>query len=179
MVSAEYINRLLKSNISKTELREMCEENGISVGRSESEMYDIANRLKDEIIDTFLRTTRHADADLAAEYFDSVHVNAIRKAKNYWTIDIVFPSESLFRPSLIGIGYYKDKKRRRGYVDTTSNYGGIKDIFALITNGTSTTHTYFGDWIYATDKKYATNGRFVPTQSSSVKHTTQDLQDRL
>ncbi len=150
MISANEINALLKDYLKSTDGQGFLKKQGISISfYDETQLIHIANNIKNDIINEFLRITNHASEVDAKEYFMGTNVNVgkVRHNKDGDKVVIKFSDFSLYRPSLWARP--SEKYPTAGYTG-----GGVKDIFALITNGTSATGNVYGYWsYYDTDAK--------------------------
>ena len=112
----------------------------VIIGVNESQtrqLIHIANNIKNDIINEFLRITNHASLVDAQDYFGGTYVKIgkVSHTKNGDKVNINFSDHSLYRPSLVA---------RNG----KPTGEGINDIFALITNGTSKQARVYGYWTY-------------------------------
>lgn len=138
MISANEINALLEDYFKSSDGQNFLKKQEISISfYNEEQLRQIAEHLKNDIINEFLRITNHASLVDAQDYFGSAHVKVgkVSHTKNGDKVNINFSDHALYRPSLGG---------RNG----KSTGGGVNDIFALITNGTSKQARVYGYWTY-------------------------------
>lgn len=141
MISANEINALLEDYLKSSDGQDFLKKQGISISfYDESQLIHIANNIKNDIINEFLRITNHASLVDAQDYFGGAHVKVgkVRHTKNGDKVNINFSDHALYRPSLVA---------RNG----KPTGEGINDIFALITNGTSKQARVYGYWTYYDD----------------------------
>ena len=138
MISANEINALLKDYLKSSDGQDFLKKQGVSISfYNEEQLRQIAEHLKNDIINEFLRITHHASLIDAQDYFGGAHVKVgkVSHTKNGDKVNINFSDHSLYRPSLVG---------RNG----KPTGGGVNDIFALITNGTNKQARVYGYWTY-------------------------------
>lgn len=141
MISANEISLILKQYLNTSDGQALLKANGVNTSLyDEVKLLQIAEEIKEEIINTFLSITNHASLVDAQDYFGSsyVKVGKVRHLKASDKVSISFSSHALYRPSLIG---------RNG----KPTGEGINDIFALITNGTGKQAKVYGYWTYYDD----------------------------
>jgi len=141
MISANEINALLKDYLKSSDGQDFLKKQGISINfYDEEQLRQIAEHLKNDIINEFLRITSHASLVDAQDYFNDtkVKIGKLQHLKSGDKVNISFSSKALFRPSLMN----------RNGQPTGS---GINDIFALITNGTTKKTNLYGYWTYYDD----------------------------
>ena len=122
MISANEINALLENYLKSNDGKDFLNKQGISISfYDEEQLRQIAEHLKNDIINEFLRITNHASLIDAQDYFGGAHVKVgkVSHTKNGDKVNINFSDHSLYRPSLVG---------RNG----KPTGEGINDIFALI-----------------------------------------------
>jgi len=144
MISANEINTLLEDYLKSSDGRDYLKKQGVSISfYNEEQLRQIAEHLKNDIINEFLRITNHASLIDAQDYFSSarVKVGKVSHTKNGDKVNINFSDHSLYRPSLWAMT--SKKHSSAGYTGS-----GVKDIFALITNGTSKSGDVYGYWTY-------------------------------
>lgn len=140
MYSADDINELLKQYISSPAGKKHLKEKGVQVfAHNKKSAMRIAQMLKDDINNTFLSKITDDDPD-ALDYFSPKWVSVTPiNINNQWTIKITYSKHALYRPSLWA---RKSKKySKEGFTGS-----GVKDVFALFTNGYSTSKRVFGYW---------------------------------
>ena len=138
MISANEVNLILRQYLNTSDGQALLKTNGINAPfYNETKLLQIAEEIKEEIINTFLSITNHASLVDAQDYFGSsyVKVGKVRHLKAADKVSISFSSHALYRPSLIGRNGKPTGK-------------GINDIFALITNGTGKQAKVYGYWTY-------------------------------
>lgn len=155
MISANEVNSILRQYLSTSDGQALLKNNGINVSfYDEAKLLQIAEEIKDKIINTFLSITNHASLIDAQDYFGSsyVKIGKVRHLKAADRVSISFSSHALYRPSLWAGS--SEKYPTAGYTGS-----GVKDIFALITNGTSKSGNVYGYWSYydAGEKQYVGN----------------------
>lgn len=155
MISANEINTLLEDYLKSSDGRDFLKKQGVSISfYNEEQLRQIAEHLKNDIINEFLRITNHASEVNAKEYFmgTNVKVGKVRHNKDGDKVVINFSDFSLYRPSLWASS--SEKYPTAGYTGS-----GVKDIFALITNGTSKSGNVYGYWSYydTGEKQYVGN----------------------
>ena len=141
MISANEINALLEDYLKSKDGQDFLKKQGISISfYNEEQLRQIAEHLKNDIINEFLRITNHASLVDAQDYFGGAYVKVgkVSHTKNGDKVNINFSDHALYRPSLVG----------RNGKPTGS---GVNDIFALITNGTSKQARVYGYWTYYDD----------------------------
>lgn len=144
MISANEVNLILRQYLSTSDGQALLKTNGINVSfYDEVKLLQIAEEIKDEIINTFLSITNHASLVDAQDYFGSsyVKIGKVRHLKASDRVSISFSSHALYRPSLWAMT--SKEHSSAGYTGS-----GVKDIFALITNGTSKSGNVYGYWTY-------------------------------
>lgn len=138
MISANEINALLEDYLKSSDGQDFLKKQGVSINfYDEEQLRQIAEHLKNDIINEFLRITNHASLIDAQDYFGGAHVKVgkVSHTKNGDKVNINFSDHALYRPSLVG---------RNG----KPTGEGINDIFALITNGTNKQSRVYGYWTY-------------------------------
>lgn len=155
MISANEINALLEDYLNSASGKSFLKKQGVSVKiYDEVTLLKIAEDLKNEIINEFLRITKHASELSAKNYFSGVYVDISKKHNTKQAI-INFIDTSLYRPSLYAPP--SNKHPNGGFTGE-----GIRDIFALISNGTTyNTSRPAGYWTYNDQGSYGTNGAFA------------------
>jgi len=138
MVSANEINVILENYLKSQDGQTFLKEQGLSVYfYNDNQLIHIAENIKNDIINEFLKITNHASLIDAQDYFKGsyVKVGKVRQLQDGYKVNIIFSDHALYRPSLIGRG-------------GKSTGNGVDDIFALITNGTDRQGKVFGYWTY-------------------------------
>ncbi len=138
MISANDINAILENYLKSKDGQDFLKKQGISISfHNEEQLRQIAEHLKNDIINEFLRITNHASLVDAQDYFGSAYVKVgkVSHTKSGDKVNINFSDHALYRPSLVG----------RNGKPTGS---GVDDIFALITNGTNKQARVYGNWTY-------------------------------
>lgn len=144
MISANEINVLLEDYLKSSDGQDFLKKQGVSINfYDETQLIHIANNIKNDIINEFLRITSHASEVDAKEYFMGTNVNVgkVRHNKDGDKVVINFSDFSLYRPSLWARP--SEKYPTAGYTG-----GGVKDIFALISGGASGSSKARGYWTY-------------------------------
>ena len=99
---------------------------------SRAAMKQIAGKLKNEIISTFLSIVK----DSAATFnYGDVRVSTTRVVDNRWTVTVTFGDRALYRPSLFNPSTWEQ----------TGN--GVDDIFELFTHGVNYPYYVYGVWM--------------------------------
>lgn len=112
-------------------------ENNVSVGGfSQSEIIDIANELRQMIIDGYYEAITEDRKDASPSIEEFFVGNPIKRANGSWQINLSISESHLYRPSL-----HKEGSR----VEYTGE--GINDIIALITSGYKTRGRVYGYWV--------------------------------
>ena len=104
MISANEINALLEDYLKSSDGQDFLKRQGISINfYDESQLIHIANNIKNDIINEFLRITNHASLVDAQDYFGGTYVKVgkVRHTKNGDKVNINFSDHALYRPSLV------------------------------------------------------------------------------
>ena len=138
MISANEINTNLEGYLKSANGQDFLKKQGVSINYyDETQLKYIAENLKNDMINKFLKITNHASVVDAQDYFGSscVRVRKVRHKKGGDQVEMNFSDHALYRLSLAD---YNGKSTGRDSAD----------IFAFITNGTGKQGNVYGYWTY-------------------------------
>ena len=137
MIDENEIMALIKNFVQTKEGQDWLKEQNINVAPfDKDEMIQLANQLKNDIINAFLSIVQDPEKEFKANLV-RVYPPKVNK-NNQWHLTISFGQKALFRPSL----YNWDSENQQ---DTFTG-SGVYDIFGLFTQGYVSKPVY-GDWV--------------------------------